>query len=148
MILVEGTKLEFGDGRVSAASPWRRWPSMANAFLVDINKQPGVRPHRPALLSACLRTLHSCSDVEKFHELAIAVREQQRVIGREIKGRAVGSTLLLKGLEADVAVLLDTSTFSAQDPLRGIDTWGPKNSGLLGNKLVATEEMTSRIGPA
>lgn len=90
-------------------------PSRANALLVEINKQSGVRPHRPALLSACLRTLNSCSDAGEFHELALAVREQQRVIGREIKGRAVGSTLLLKGLEADVAVLLDTSTFSAQD---------------------------------
>ncbi|HEV7246168.1 MAG TPA: UvrD-helicase domain-containing protein [Shinella sp.] len=90
-------------------------PASANAMLVEINKQGGVRPHRPAILSACLRTLNSCDDAEGFHELAMAVREQQRVVGREIKGRAVGSTLLLKGLEADVAVLLDTSSFSAQN---------------------------------
>nr|WP_153518529.1 UvrD-helicase domain-containing protein [Sinorhizobium meliloti] len=90
-------------------------PANANTVLVEINKQAGVRPHRPAILSACLRTLNSCEDAEGFHELAMSVREQQRVVGREIKGRAVGSTLLLKGLEADVAVLLDTSSFSAQD---------------------------------
>ncbi|MBZ9694896.1 UvrD-helicase domain-containing protein [Mesorhizobium sp. CO1-1-9] len=95
-----------------AASPS---PMNANKVLVEINKQAGVRPHRPAILSACLRTLNSCEDAERFHELAMLVREQQRVVGREIKGRAVGSTLLLKGLEADVAVLLDTSSFSAQD---------------------------------
>lgn len=86
--------------------------------LVEINKQAGVRPHRPAILSACLRTLNSCDDADGFHELAMAVREQQRMVGREIKGKAVGSTLLLKGLEADVAVLLDTASFSAQEPLR------------------------------
>lgn len=90
-------------------------PANANAMLVQINKQGGVRPHRPAILSACLKTLNSCVDAEGFHELAMAVREQQRIVGREIKGRAVGSTLLLKGLEADVAVLLDTHSFTAQD---------------------------------
>ncbi|MFK4064086.1 UvrD-helicase domain-containing protein [Brucella anthropi] len=90
-------------------------PANANRVLVAINKQAGVRPHRPAILTACLRTLNSCDDAEGFHALAMSVREQQRVVGREVKGRAVGSTLLLKGLEADVAVLLDTSSFSAQD---------------------------------
>lgn len=90
-------------------------PANANALLVEINKQAGVRPHRPGILSACLRALNSCKDADEFQELARSVREQQRVVGREIKGRAVGSTLLLKGLEADVGVLLDTPTFSPQD---------------------------------
>ena len=62
-----------------------------------------------------MRTLNSCQKAEEFRELAIQVREQQRVVGREVKGRIVGSTLLLKGLEADVAVLLDTAEFSRQD---------------------------------
>lgn len=90
-------------------------PQAANTLLVEINKQSGVRSHRPAILSSCLRTLNSCQKAEEFRELAIQVREQQRVVGREVKGRIVGSTLLLKGLEADVAVLLDTAEFSRQD---------------------------------
>lgn len=90
-------------------------PRSANQFLVEANKLSGVRPHRPSILSACLRALDSCSNAEEFHEMAVSVREQQRVVGREIRGRAVGSTLLLKGLEADVAVLLDTDRFGAED---------------------------------
>lgn len=90
-------------------------PKTANTMLVELNKQTGVRPHRPAILSACLRTLNSCSDSGEFRELAVQVRERQRVVGREVKGRIVGSTLLLKGLEADVAILLDTDDFSRQD---------------------------------
>lgn len=109
------TKAASGAEQAALAFASHPSPANANAFLVEINKQGGVRPHRPAILSACLRALNSCDNAEGFHELAIAVREQQRVIGRDIKGRAVGSTLLLKGLEADVAVLLDTSSFSAQD---------------------------------
>lgn len=80
-----------------------------------IKKQDGVRPHRPAILSACLRALQSCENATDFRELAVSVREQQRIVGREVRGRAVGSTLLLKGLEADAAVLIDTSSFSAAD---------------------------------
>lgn len=90
-------------------------PFTANALLVEINKQSGVRPHRPSILSACLRTLNSCQDTNEFSDIAMAIREQQRVVGREVRGRAVGSTLLLKGLEADVAVLIDTASFSSQD---------------------------------
>lgn len=90
-------------------------PASANAALVAINRQTGVRQHRPAILSACLKALNSCSDEAAFRETSTAVREQQRVVGREIKGRAVGSTLLLKGLEADVAVLLDTEEFGVED---------------------------------
>lgn len=115
--LSSGTAIKAASDAEQAALDFALHPSPANAnaVLVEINKQSGVRPHRPAILSACLRTLNSCDDAEGFHELALAVRELQRVVGREIKGRAVGSTLLLKGLEADVAVLLDTPYFSAQD---------------------------------
>lgn len=52
---------------------------------------------------------------KEFRDLALAVREQQRVAGREVNGRAVGSALLLKGPEADVVVLIDTASFSSQD---------------------------------
>jgi DNA helicase IV len=39
----------------------------------------------------------------------VAVRERSRLIGRPLAKRTVGSTLLLKGLEADVAVILNPS---------------------------------------
>jgi DNA helicase IV len=40
-------------------------------------------------------------------DAAIQVREQSRMIGRPLAKRTVGSTLLLKGLEAEVAVILN-----------------------------------------
>ena len=41
-----------------------------------------------------------------FHEAAERERERCRHTGRSVARRSVGSTLLLKGLEADVAVIL------------------------------------------
>ena len=35
------------------------------------------------------------------------MREQSRLIGRPLAPRSVGSTLLMKGLEGDIAVVLD-----------------------------------------
>lgn len=52
---------------------------------------------------------------EDFHEMAVRAREQSRVKGRALPRRAVGSTLLLKGLEADVAVIIDTDLLNARD---------------------------------
>lgn len=48
-----------------------------------------------------------------FHDAAIRMREQNRLLGRPLPKRAVGSTLLLKGLEAEIAVILDAD---ALDP--------------------------------
>ena len=115
--LIKGTARKKADAAESAVIKFKKnpCPKTANTMLVELNKQTGVRPHRPAILSACLRTLNSCNDPDDFRELAIQVREKQRVIGREVYGRVVGSTLLLKGLEADVVILLDTAEFSRQD---------------------------------
>ena len=63
----------------------------------------------PAVQRACYRALELCCGPEKMtlHDAAVQVREQGRLTGRPIPHRAVGSTLLLKGLEAEVAVILD-----------------------------------------
>jgi hypothetical protein len=50
-----------------------------------------------------------------FHEAAIRMREQNRLIGRPLPRRAVGSTLLLKGLEAEVAVILNPAVMNARN---------------------------------
>ena len=47
------------------------------------------------------------ADGPLIYEAAVQVREQSRLIGRPLAKRTVGSTLLLKGLEADVAVILN-----------------------------------------
>ncbi|SEQ88105.1 DNA helicase-2 / ATP-dependent DNA helicase PcrA [Loktanella sp. DSM 29012] len=90
-------------------------PPSAVALLVEINKQQGVTNLRPALLRACIQAFNACPNEDHFYEMAVKAREQSRVLGRSLPRRAVGSTLLLKGLEADVAVIIDTDLLSARD---------------------------------
>lgn len=86
-------------------------PSYAGAIelLEAINAQGGVRAHRPAILRGAYEILNACRGAQAANPsaAAIAVRERSRLIGRPLAKRTVGSTLLLKGLEADVAVILN-----------------------------------------
>jgi hypothetical protein len=50
-----------------------------------------------------------------FHEVALQIREQNRFLGRPLPRRAVGSTLLLKGLEAEVAIVLNADDLNAHN---------------------------------
>jgi len=95
--------------RAALAFQSDRTTSRVADLLVEINKEGGVRAYRPDVLRGCLRALSNCSanDNLTFAQAAIQVREQSRVAGRVLPKRAVGSTLLLKGLEADVVVVLD-----------------------------------------
>lgn len=85
--------------------------------LVEIGKQGGVTPHRPAVLRACIRALHLCEGTEglTFHDATIRMRELNRLVGRPLPKRAVGSTLLLKGLEAEAAVILNADALDARN---------------------------------
>jgi hypothetical protein len=85
--------------------------------LVEIGKQGGVRAHRPAVLRACIKALQLChgTDGLTFADAAIRMREQNRLVGRPLPGRAVGSTLLLKGLEAEVAVVLNADSLDRRN---------------------------------
>lgn len=90
-------------------------PTLAVTILVEINKQQGVTSLRPALLRACIQAFNACPNEDDFYDMAVKVREQSRLLGRSLPRRAVGSTLLLKGLEADVAVIIDTDLMTARD---------------------------------
>ncbi len=90
-------------------------PAAAVALLAEINRQGGVFPLRPALVRSAIQAFNGCVDAEDFHDMAVRTREQSRVKGRALPRRAVGSTLLLKGLEADVAVIIDTDLLDARD---------------------------------
>lgn len=85
--------------------------------LVEIGKQGGVTPHRPAVLRACIKALQLCEGTEglAFHDAAVRMREQNRLVGRPLPKRAVGSTLLLKGLEAEAAVILNADALDARN---------------------------------
>lgn len=86
-------------------------------LLVKIGKQGGVRTYRPAVLRACIKALQLCDGTPglSFHDAAIRMREQNRLVGRPLPRRAVGSTLLLKGLEAEVAVVLNAAGLDSRN---------------------------------
>lgn len=71
----------------------------------------GARTFRPEILRTCIKALQSSGPDVGFLEAVKRIREQQRVLGRLLPKKAVGSPLLLKGLEGDVAVILDASNF-------------------------------------
>ena len=52
---------------------------------------------------------------QDFVSATLQARERNRHLGRPIPRRSVGSTLLLKGLEADIAVVLQPETMTAQN---------------------------------
>jgi hypothetical protein len=92
-------------------------PKLAANLLVEINKEGGVRQHRPAVLRACIKALEQCDGTEgnTFYDATVRIREQNRLIGRPLAKRSVGSTLLLKGLEADVCVVLEAHKLDAKN---------------------------------
>lgn len=94
-----------------AAIRFAERPSYAGAadVLAEINHQGGVRAYRPAILRGAYSVLKACrgTDGPTPGEAAVRVREQSRLVGRPLAKRTVGSTLLLKGLEAEVCVTLN-----------------------------------------
>jgi DNA helicase-2/ATP-dependent DNA helicase PcrA len=103
--------------RVALAFVHTRSYRIAIDLLVEIGKQGGVRTHRPAVLRCCIKAFQLCDCVDgpTFHDAAVTMREQNRLIGRPIPKRAVGSTLLLKGLEAEAAVVLNAGALNARN---------------------------------
>jgi DNA helicase-2/ATP-dependent DNA helicase PcrA len=118
-ILKRGTSRKAPTDVERAAMKFLDSPTYSNAIdvMVEIGKEGGVRTHRPGVLHAFIKTLRQCSgqNAPALYEAAVAVREQNRLVGRPLPRRAVGSTLLLKGLEADVAVILDTTKMDAKN---------------------------------
>ncbi|WP_273649039.1 UvrD-helicase domain-containing protein [Pseudomonas aeruginosa] len=87
----------------------------AAALLSELRAMPSVRVHRPAILYSVLKALREAAPgTIPLAEAARRVREENRLLGRPLPKRAVGSTLLLKGLEAEVAVVLNTENMNAQ----------------------------------
>jgi DNA helicase-2/ATP-dependent DNA helicase PcrA len=96
-----------------------RRPSYLGAVdvLVEMGKQGGVRSHRPAVLRACIRAFQLCHGTQglSLHDAAIRMREDNRLVGRPLPRRAVGSTLLLNALEGDLAIILNAAALDAKN---------------------------------
>lgn len=87
--------------------------SAALHLLQQLESQEGTRIYRPEMLHCCRSAMRAVSDNRTFLEAVLQTRERNRHHGRPVSRRAVGSTLLLKGLEADVAVILQPEQMDA-----------------------------------
>lgn len=87
----------------------------ARTAITVMRKQEQVRVYRHEVLERCLRALEHASDGRcSFHEATLLERERFRKRGRPLARKSVGSTLLLKGLEAEVAVILHPDEMDAR----------------------------------
>lgn len=87
----------------------------AHGAVMAMREQEQVRVYRHEVLERCLRALEQASDGRcSFHEATIRERERFRQRGRPLARKNVGSTLLLKGLEAEVAVILHPEAMDAR----------------------------------
>jgi len=82
---------------------------LAAQLLRQMSRESGVWVYRPLILRALIDSLILCDQgaYPSLYEAATRVRERLRHMERELPPRAVGSTLLVKGLESDVAVVLN-----------------------------------------
>jgi len=93
-------------------------PSYSGAadFLSSLSAMSGVRSYRPHVLRPCIHALKIAAQGEvSFQQAALSIREQGRVLGRSVGRRSVGSTLLLKGLEAEHCVILDSDGMNGRN---------------------------------
>lgn len=93
-------------------------PSYRSALniLQSARDQDGASVFRPTIYSGCIRALRLVNAGNFDFEKAVKnVREQYRLYGRNLPMRGVGSTLLLKGLEADIAVVTDPGTMDSKN---------------------------------
>lgn len=116
-IIARGAARRQADPHEEAALWFQQNPSIANALAAvqEFGRAPGVRIYRPEAMRVLIGALQRASSgAMTLLEAVTAAREQNRHRGRVVSRRAVGSTLLLKGLEAEVAVILDPAPMDAK----------------------------------
>lgn len=119
-------------------------PSFQNVIVLleEINSDSKVRAFRPLVLRACYRALQMCiaNPSISFYDSTLKIREENRIVGRQLPKRAIGSTLLLKGLEAEVAVILDADNLDAKN-LYVAMTRGSKKLVICSKNSVLSRKM-------
>lgn len=91
-------------------------PSFGSALLLldALRNQPDVRVYRPAIWRHCKKAISLAAEgLMASEDATVSIREQNRYAGRPMSCRSVGSTLLLKRLEADIAVVLNPEQMDA-----------------------------------
>lgn len=82
-----------------------------------LDRIPKAKLYRRELWNEMKTTLrtHEGSKASTFRETAWQVRDRSRRLGRRTEDRVVSTTLLVKGLEFDHAVVTDTEELSAKE---------------------------------
>lgn len=115
---VMGVQIEgvAGDRLEALALQFCTKPSFAEAaeFFDKFCKSPEIYIYRPDVARLCIKALRAANAGLTFHAAAIQERERFRHIGQRMPNRAVRSTLLLKGLESDIAVILEPERTNAR----------------------------------
>jgi len=100
-----------------AAVGFFRSRTWAEAFhLLDtLSRQHRTQIYRPEMYRFLRRAMTlAAAGAHTLHEAVLAEREKYRHVGRPLAKKSVGSTLLVKGLEADLSVILWPEKMSAQ----------------------------------
>lgn len=94
----------------------RTYQSVRN-LLTEIGQDRDTRIYRQEMFRCVTQALNICCDSSNLtlHEASIQIREQNRVLGRKTRKRSIGSTLLLKGLEADAVIILNADQLDRQN---------------------------------
>jgi DNA helicase-2/ATP-dependent DNA helicase PcrA len=122
-LIARTRSLHAGRARAGASSieeialAYLRNPSHRSAadMLDTFNHTAGVFAFRPDIIRLCSKALRAVNGAVTFHAAAMRERERFRHMPRTMRPRSVGSTLLLKGLEADVAVILEPEKMNAKN---------------------------------
>ncbi|MEM6941554.1 MAG: UvrD-helicase domain-containing protein [Pseudomonadota bacterium] len=92
-----------------------RTPRSAARMLSALGNQTGVSPFRKEVFGNLLKALNSTQDPKEFFDMAVRAREDRRFHSRSLGRISVGSTLLVKGLEADQAVIVDAESLNSKN---------------------------------
>ncbi|WP_306015852.1 UvrD-helicase domain-containing protein [Oceanicaulis sp. MMSF_3324] len=97
-------------------------------ILSECSRQGGTRVFRQEMLRAAIEVLNRAemSGGKALNELFVELRDKARIRGRAIPTKAVGSTLLFKGLEAEVSIILEPEAMEHERDLYVALTRGSK----------------------
>jgi AAA domain len=116
--LTRGTAKNPPNAAESAALTFLAQPTFPAAIelLHVMREKDGVRVYRPAILHAALAVFRAAAPGNvSLADAFSSVREISRFTGRPLPRKSVGSTLLFKGLEAEVAVVMDAHELDARN---------------------------------
>ncbi len=85
-------------------------------ILRHISKIPSIKCYRKELLRAVYGALSLAhSKGISVYDAMVITRNKSRRIGRKVRGRCIGTTLLTKGLEFDIVVVLNAHKFDKKN---------------------------------